>query len=113
MMGGSDAEIADASGEVAASAIANVGEKLINEEYRIWKKNSPFLYDVVLSHALEWPSLTVQWMPDSRDEDDFSVQRLLLGTHTRFARPAHRPAARSGPPGSSPSVSAATTNRTI
>ena len=37
-----------------------IEDKLINEEYKIWKKNSPFLYDLVLTHALEWPSLTVQ-----------------------------------------------------
>ena len=39
--------------------------KLINEEYKIWKKNTPFLYDLVMTHALEWPSLTVQWLPGS------------------------------------------------
>jgi hypothetical protein len=39
-------------------------ERVIQEEYKIWKKNTPFLYDLVLSHALEWPSLTVQWLPD-------------------------------------------------
>lgn len=39
-------------------------EKLINEEYKIWKKNTPFLYDLVMTHALEWPSLTVEWLPD-------------------------------------------------
>lgn len=39
-------------------------EKMINEEYKIWKKNAPYLYDMVVTHALEWPSLTVQWMPD-------------------------------------------------
>jgi hypothetical protein len=39
-------------------------EKTINEEYKIWKKNSPFLYDLVVTHALEWPSLSVQWLPD-------------------------------------------------
>ncbi len=33
-----------------------------NEQYRIWKKNCPYLYDVIISHELEWPSLTVQWM---------------------------------------------------
>lgn len=31
----------------------------INDEYKIWKKNSPFLYDVSVTHELEWPSLTV------------------------------------------------------
>ena len=39
-------------------------DRLLNEEYKIWKKNTPFLYDMVMTHALEWPSLTVQWLPD-------------------------------------------------
>ena len=43
-----------------------VEERLINEEYKIWKKNTPFLYDMVMTHALEWPSLTVQWLPDTQ-----------------------------------------------
>ena len=37
-----------------------VEERLISEEYKIWKKNTPFLYDLVITHALEWPSLTAQ-----------------------------------------------------
>lgn len=28
------------------------------------KKNAPYLYDVVITHALDWPSLTCQWFPD-------------------------------------------------
>ena len=39
-------------------------ERVINEEYKIWKKNTPFLYDLVMTHALEWPSLTAQWLPN-------------------------------------------------
>ncbi|KAJ1725791.1 Histone acetyltransferase type B subunit 2 [Coemansia erecta] len=59
-------------------------EKVINEEYKMWKKNSPFLYDLLVTHALEWPSLTAQWFPDiERPEGkDYTIQRLLLGTHT-------------------------------
>ena len=38
-------------------------EHAIREEFKVWKKNVPFLYDLVMIHALEWPSLTVQWMP--------------------------------------------------
>lgn len=38
-------------------------EARIDEEYKIWKKNAPLLYDVVITHALDWPSLTVQWLP--------------------------------------------------
>lgn len=34
------------------------------QEYKIWKKNSLFLYDLVITHALDWPSLTCQWLPD-------------------------------------------------
>lgn len=37
---------------------------ITNEEYKIWKKNSPYLYDLVVTHALEWPTLTCQWFPD-------------------------------------------------
>lgn len=61
-----------------------VEERVINEEYKIWKKNTPFLYDLVMTHALEWPSLTVQWLPDvTRPEGkDYSLHRLILGTHT-------------------------------
>ena len=59
-------------------------EQQVNEEYKIWKKNTPFLYDLVLTHALEWPSLTLQWLPDNRKppNKDYSVHKLILGTHT-------------------------------
>lgn len=56
-------------------------ETLINEEYKIWKKNCPYLYDLVITHALEWPSLTVQ----------VSVVIRLLGW---FVRSGPRVAAR-------------------
>jgi histone-binding protein RBBP4 len=35
-----------------------VENKIINEEYKVWKKNAVFLYDVIYSRALEWPTLT-------------------------------------------------------
>ncbi|CAJ0562805.1 unnamed protein product, partial [Mesorhabditis spiculigera] len=59
-------------------------ERVINEEYKIWKKNTPFLYDLVMTHALEWPSLTAQWLPEAQkvEGQDYNVYRLLLGTHT-------------------------------
>lgn len=63
-------------------ADATASEKLINEEYKIWKKNSPFLYDLVVTHALEWPTLTCQWFPDSLGANGSVEQRLLMGTHT-------------------------------
>ncbi|KAG2536439.1 histone-binding protein MSI1 homolog [Panicum virgatum] len=68
---------------------AEVEERLINEEYKIWKKNTPFLYDLVITHALEWPSLTVQWLPDRAEPPgkDHSVQKMILGTHTSDNEP--------------------------
>ena len=59
-------------------------ERVINEEYKIWKKNTPFLYDLVMTHALEWPSLTVQWLPDSHKpiDKEVTVNKMILGTHT-------------------------------
>ncbi|KAK2108829.1 Histone-binding protein rbbp4 [Saguinus oedipus] len=37
-----------------------------------------------MTHAMEWPSLTAQWLPDvTRPEGKyFSIHRLVLGTHT-------------------------------
>lgn len=66
-----------------------IEERLINEEYKIWKKNSPFLYDLVITHALEWPSLTVEWLPDRQEPPgkDYSLQKLILGTHTSENEP--------------------------
>ena len=81
-------------------------DKLINEEYKVWKKNSPYLYDLVLTHALEWPSLTCQWLPDVTRYNDFIIilksilifrfrslekeigtHKLILGTHTSNGEP--------------------------
>ncbi|ELW48889.1 Histone-binding protein RBBP4 [Tupaia chinensis] len=61
-----------------------VEKHVINEEYKIWKKNTPFLYDLVMTHALECSSLTAQWLPDvARSEGkDFSINPHVLGTHT-------------------------------
>jgi len=38
-------------------------EQRIAIEYKVWKKNNLFLYDFILSHGLDPPSLTVQWLP--------------------------------------------------
>ncbi|GAO19277.1 uncharacterized protein UV8b_04967 [Ustilaginoidea virens] len=59
-------------------------ERVINEEYKTWKKNSPFLYDMILGTALTWPTLTVQWFPDVKEPEgkNYCMHRLLLGTHT-------------------------------
>ncbi len=50
-----------------ADATFDPEDAKINEEYKIWKKNTPFLYDTIMTHALEWPSLTCQWLPVSNE----------------------------------------------
>ncbi|KAK3679883.1 Histone acetyltransferase type B subunit 2 [Recurvomyces mirabilis] len=48
------------------------------------KKNSVFLYDIMYSRALEWPTLTTQWLPDVKEVPGkpMRTHRLILGTHT-------------------------------
>lgn len=65
------------------------------QRYRVFKKNSPFLYDYLFTSSLVWPSLTVLFFPDlelrdsnalqnaSKDNNSqYVTQRLLLGTFT-------------------------------
>lgn len=72
-----------------ADAADELDENMLNEEYKIWKKNTPFLYDMVMTHALEWPSLTVQWLPEVKRSADgeSNIHKLLLGTHTSNSEP--------------------------
>ncbi|ORX57400.1 retinoblastoma-binding protein 4 [Hesseltinella vesiculosa] len=64
-------------------------EQEINKEYRYWKKNTPFLYDTLVTKALDWPSLTCQWLPDveTREDKDYQIHRMILGTHTNAEEP--------------------------
>lgn len=61
----------------------------VSEEYKIWKKNAPFLYDLVITHILEWPSLTCCWVPERVQSADKSCDehKLVLGTLTEDSVP--------------------------
>jgi len=90
MAGSSDANAS--TGPAAATSTKEIAdvleERLIDSEYKVWKKNTPYLYDTIMTHALEWPSLTCEWLPTSKNlmkEKDGGVASklsLLLGTHT-------------------------------
>ena len=56
-------------------------EKLVNEEYKTWKKNAPFLYDMMLSTALEWPTLTTQWLPDVQEYVQLPIPTMPTPVH--------------------------------
>ncbi|KEP65553.1 UNVERIFIED_CONTAM: RbAp46 [Hammondia hammondi] len=57
---------------------------VIAEEFNNWKVNTKVLYDLVMNYTLEWPSLTVQWLPGLTTGTGAATvsQRLLIGTHT-------------------------------
>ncbi|CAA2961088.1 WD-40 repeat-containing MSI1 [Olea europaea subsp. europaea] len=40
---------------------AEIEELFVNKKYKILEKN---LYDPMITHALEWPSLMIEWLPD-------------------------------------------------
>lgn len=58
----------------------------IENEYKIWRKNAPFLYNVLLTKCLEWPSLTVNWQKGYLNHSDNNIsyitQSLVIGTQT-------------------------------
>ncbi|KAL1212311.1 WD-40 repeat-containing protein MSI2 [Cardamine amara subsp. amara] len=62
------------------------GMEQVEEDFSVWKRNTPFLYDLMISHPLEWPSLTVHWVPSTPNPyaaDPYcGVHKLILGTHT-------------------------------
>jgi len=72
------------TGNLSSEDAEIVQNKVINEEYKIWKKNSVFLYDILYSRALDWPTLTTQWLPDVKQEPGKTSRqhRMILGTHT-------------------------------
>ena len=71
--------------ELAELEIEKENEKCIAmiEKFIMWKRNAPYLYDIMYSHSLLWPSLTVDWLP-VKSYNDFSYYKhnLLIGTHS-------------------------------
>lgn len=52
-------------------------------EAAVWEVNRGFMYDVVLCYSLEWPSLTVDWLPKFKEtNEDTEIHYLICSTHT-------------------------------
>jgi histone-binding protein RBBP4 len=85
MTGGTSSGGGGGGGDVQAATDV-LEERMIDAEYKIWKKNTPFLYNMVMTHSLEWPSLACQWLPNKRKlgsgKDACEEHSLLIGTHT-------------------------------
>ena len=76
-----------ADAEAAAGAKMDDAEfqKKTDKAHKTWKKNSSLLYDLVMIQVLETPSLTVQWLPETRPVPgypDFVEHRFLIGTYS-------------------------------
>lgn len=63
--------------------------QIINEEYKIWKKNVPYLYDLSIVHELDFPSLTIQWLPvrDSPLDKDYTIHKCIMATSSTDGEP--------------------------
>lgn len=65
---------------------ASQNESAVGDEnnYKIWKKNAPFLYDILITWGLDWPSLCVHWLPnvDHFMNNYLTVQKMVIGTYT-------------------------------
>ncbi|EPX73026.1 CAF assembly factor complex subunit C [Schizosaccharomyces octosporus yFS286] len=58
-------------------------ENQADEKHFHWKKNSRFLYNLLVTRTLLWPSLSIEWLSvvEKSNEKPIDKYRLLLGTH--------------------------------
>ena len=54
----------------------------INETYKIWKKNVPFLYNVLQTYELPSCSQTIDVLPETFLQDTWEINRLILGSNS-------------------------------
>lgn len=59
-------------------------EKVINEEFKIWKKTVPLLYDTIHTRALEYALLSVDFLKDAKvsENKNFVTVQMVLGTNS-------------------------------
>jgi histone-binding protein RBBP4 len=64
-------------------SLKDMDTKRINEEYKIWKKNVCFMYDYVITHSTEWPTLSLDFVPSpDSSHEDFYLEHILTSTYT-------------------------------
>ena len=54
----------------------------INETYKIWKKNVPFLYNVLQVYELPSCSQTIEWIPEKYVHESWQVNKLVIGSNS-------------------------------
>jgi histone-binding protein RBBP4 len=65
-----------------------MNEKLINEEYKIWKKTSPLLYDLLYTYSCDSPPLSVKWLKqttiqETDNNEPYLASQFLMGTNSK------------------------------
>lgn len=55
---------------------------IINQEYKIWKKEAPYKYDFLLTRSLEWPTSTFEWLPNIRATPDADYHQAIIGVNS-------------------------------
>jgi histone-binding protein RBBP4 len=55
-------------------------EMIINQEYKIWKKEAPYYYDFLLLHSVDWPTFTFQWLPEFEVHDDYTSYFAIIAS---------------------------------
>ena len=66
-------------------------QALPQERYAVWKKNTPLLYRQLQTSSLLWPSLTLDWLPDTTapqtGDKTYTQHRLVQATFSAGANP--------------------------
>ncbi len=57
-------------------------EMLINQSYKVWKKNAPYIYDFFILKSLEWPSTTFQWLPETTPSEMGTWHYAIISTNS-------------------------------
>lgn len=55
----------------------------LDDEYKNWESSIPFMYDSLIRHSLNFPSMTVEWLPYRTQSSDrrYTFQKVIIGTH--------------------------------
>ena len=55
---------------------------IINHEYKMWKKEAPHTYDLLILHSLDIPSYSFEWLPNFEVHEDFTTHFALLASNS-------------------------------
>lgn len=57
-------------------------ESVTSDDFKVWKKNTPYLYNTCITHILEWPTLTSQFLPYFEEDNEFKRYKILMSAQS-------------------------------